>query len=164
MEFEVCQVLTWFIWTPENSTQALNIQATLAVYEPVGTLNELSAARDVAIAEVSQFDWANTGLQTGALPNLNIFMPDTAPHGLLTGDFALTPAPAGFNFLFLKTCGLQIADVFGQSMSEGMCAAINWMLVTGILNWLQYFFDLAVWIAFFRYMWHTVTTTIPQSL
>ncbi len=164
MEFEVCQVLTWFVWTGENSQQVLNIQATLSVYEPIGTLNELADARDTVADEVNDFDWANTGLQSGELPNLNIFIPSTTPNGLLTGSFTLGAGPNATNFYFLRTCGLDIADVFGQAMSQGMCAAINWLLVTGILNWVQYFFDLAVWIAFMRYAWYTVTQVVPTML
>jgi hypothetical protein len=163
MEYEVCTVLTWTLWNDENSNQMLNIQATLQVYEPLGTLNELSAARDTLQGEINQYDWANTGLQSGELPDLSILVPDTTPDGLLTGNFDLTPDPSS-DFAFQRTCGLQIANVFGDAMSQGMCAAINWMMVTGILNWVQYFFDLAIWIAFIRYGWYVVTTVIPTIL
>ncbi|MEP7356450.1 MAG: hypothetical protein ABI847_04375, partial [Anaerolineales bacterium] len=163
MEFEVCQVLKWTLWNDENSTQMLNIQATLQVYEPMGTLNELSDARNTLSDEINQYDWANTGLQSGELPDLSILIPDNTPTGLLTGNFDLTPDP-GSDFAFVRTCGLQIADVFGDAMSQGMCAAINWMIATGILNWVQYLFDLAIWIAFLRYGWWVVTNVIPTML
>ncbi len=163
MEYEVCTVLTWTLWNNENSSQVLNIQATLQSYEPMGTLNELSDARDQVQGEINQFDWANTGLQSGELPDLEIFFPNSTPNGLLTGNFTLTPDPGG-DFAFVTTCGVETANVFGDAMSQGFCAALNWMIVTGILNWAQYLFDVVIWLGFLRYVWNLVTVVIPQIL
>ena len=162
-EYEVCKTLTWFVWTPDNSQQVVDVEASLNNYEPMGTLAEITAARDTLQGEINQFDWANTGLQSGELPDLTIFFPSTTPNGILTGNLVLSPNPND-PLAFVTTCSLSVVTVLGDAMGKGMCASINWMEATGILNWVQYFFDLAIWAAFLRYIWHTLTVTLPQIL
>lgn len=164
VDYEVCRVLTWFVWTPDNSQQMMNMQATLQVYEPLGTLNELESARTVAQQELQQYDWASTGLQgTTGLPDVSILFPHTTPPGLLTGNLQLGPG-APNNFPFVTVCTLSTGQIFGDAMGQGLCATINWLVATGIMGWVQFLFDVAVWVAFARYMWYLVVTQLPQIM
>jgi hypothetical protein len=99
------------------------------------------------------------------LPVIELFFPSVVPRGLLTGNLDLTPGTIqALNVQFVTTCSLKTGDIFGQAMAEGLCAFINWLVSTGIMGWTQYFFDLAVWVAFIRYAWYLVTTKLPQIL
>lgn len=164
VDYEVCRVLTWFVWSPDNTQQMINIQATLEVYEPLGTLNELENARNIAQGEIQQYDWANTGLQgTTGLPDISILFPSTVPSGLLTGNLQLGPgAPNAYPFI--TACTLSTGQIFGDAMGKGLCATVNWLVDTGIMGWVQFLFDVAVWVAFMRYGWYVVVTKLPQIM
>jgi len=165
MDYEVCRILTWFVWTPGNSQQVANLQTGLNSYEPLGTLQELTDARAEVQVQLNQYDWARTGLQQDdtLVVDIGVFFPNHVATGLLAGNLDLTPAP--FDPLtFVTICTLKVGDIFGQAVAEGLCASINWMIAIGLMGWVQFLFDVAVWLAFLRYAWNLVTVTLPTLL
>ncbi len=167
VDYEFCRLMTWFVWSPTNSQQVANLQTDLGQYEPLGTIIEISDARNEIQDQLYLYDWARTGVQTvytdTVIPDISVFFPNHVATGLLAGNIDLTPSPAD-PLQFLTVCSLKVGDIFGQAVAEGLCASINWMIAIGIMGWVQYLFDLVVWIAFLRYSWHTVTVTIPTML
>jgi len=165
MDYEVCRVLTWFVWSPDNSWQVTQLQIGLNSYEPLGTLVELTNARDEVQQQLDKYDWARTGLQEDdtLMPNINVFFPNHSATGLLAGNLNLTPNPTD-PMAFLTICSLQVGDIFGDAVAKGLCASINWMIAIGIMGWVQFLFDVVVWLAFIRYAWYLVTVTLPAIL
>jgi hypothetical protein len=161
-DYEVCRTLTWFLWTPDNTQQIISIQQQLTDYEPIGTLAEINVARDTLQAMINQYDWTHTGIETGLNTDMQVFFPSSVPNGLLSGNLNL--APGNDTFQFVTTCSIQLTNSFGDAMAKGFCASINWLQVTGILGWMQFFFDVVVWVAFIRYAWHFITNIVPNLL
>lgn len=168
VDYEFCRLMTWFVWSPTNSQQVSALQTDLGQYEPLGTLLEISNARNEIQDQLYAYDWARTGVQqayteTTLIPDIGVFFPNHVATGLLAGNLDLTPNPID-PLRFLTICSLKVGDIFGQAVAEGLCASINWMIAIGIMGWVQYLFDVVVWFAFIRYGWHTVTVTIPTML
>jgi hypothetical protein len=165
IDYEVCRVQVWVLWAPENNAQVVEIQTLFEGYEPFGTLEEIGAARD-AIVEVSDaYDWAQTGIVDGQNPDFTALFPDDVPTGLLSsGVIELRPGIGPNTGEWVTTCSLHMVNVFGQLVSQGACASINWLRAEGILGWVQFFFDVVVWLAFLRYAWYILITVIPQTL
>ncbi len=159
--------MTWFVWSPTNSQQVANLQVSLGQYEPLGTLIEISDARNEVQDQLYAYDWARTGVQTvytdTVIPDIGVFFPNHVATGLLAGNLVLTPNPSD-PLRFLTICTLKVGDIFGQAVAQGLCASINWMVAIGIMGWVQYLFDLVVWAAFIRYAWYLVTVTLPGIL
>jgi len=167
IDYEFCRLMTWFVWSPDNSQQVADLQINLGKYEPLGTLIEISDARNELQDQLYAYDWARTGVQQvytdTLIPDIGVFFPNHVATGLLAGQVSLSPNPLS-PFAFVTVCTLKVGDIFGQAVAQGLCASINWLIAIGIMGWVQYLFDVVVWIAFIRYGWYTVTTTLPTML
>lgn len=160
IDYEVCRVLTWFAWSPDNTQQVLSFQANLADYEPFGTASEILQAKDELSIQIGELDWAATGLrQDDPVPLVAVFFPSTVTPGLLTGQLLLTPGQPG-SIPFVTICTLRVGDIFGDAIAKGVCAVINWTSDIGLMGWLQFLFDIVVWVAFMRYSWKLITVVL----
>ena len=156
VDFEVCRALRFFSWSPANDAQVAGMSSALQGVEPYGTLLEgyesLNALRDTWNA----YDWINTGYEGKyqyTRPSLESI---TLPA--LDGDFSFTPS-AEFDAQVAEEvafCKDRTTTVFGQRVAEGMCIAWTYYYITGLVAWIQFFWDLAVLLLLIRYLYRSL--------
>jgi len=115
--------------------------------EPFGTIIQAGGAmRDVQIL-ISTVDWGTTGAScSNEAPNPLIFL-QTA-RGLLLGDLQFA---AGTNVL-VDTGTLLIEPIVGPLMARGLLMALNFLCITGLLQWFQWFTNAVLTIILFFYL------------
>lgn len=150
IDYEVCRVLTWFAWSPDNTDQWIAIQQSVYGIFPFGLLGEI---RDVIILVwdwITQLPWCETGFcQDQPLAPLNI-----EATGLLTGDFSLLPGTPYYS----DSCDLMLAPLVGPGIQRGACFCVNVLCALGILPWFQFLFNAFAAFALLMYVQRTWMT------
>jgi len=150
-EYGTCFVLTWFVWTPDNTRQLLNYQTALSNREPFGTLTEIGDTLTLLRDFSDGINWDNTGLACARQPVVADWIVADA-QGLLNGEFEIEPGPA-----IASTCPLNGADaIMGTRISSGVCYATNLLCYYGIMQSLQLFVNggfLLLGLAYIRVAW-----------
>lgn len=150
IDYEVCQILTWFVWTPENSAQLSAVIDTSCQHEPFGTLCEFMLAADGMRADWQSLEWDGSGL-TCALEDENPFMAVREAYGILRGQFSFDSPPD-----YDHACGVTIGWLIGENIERGTCYAINLLCAHGLVQWMQYLMDaflIAAWVMYFQAAW-----------
>lgn len=134
LDYEVCRILSWFAWSPVNTTQVQTWQVEATYYEPGGMIDELVQSGNLALDIWNAFNWEDTGVcndQTFTLGS--IFVP---AHNILLGQIEFEPGEP-----FELNCLIPLRPFLGDGIADGVCGAIGILCQHGIMIWLQFAFD-----------------------
>jgi hypothetical protein len=154
VDFEVCRVFRWFSWSEENDKQVAAMAEDMQSVEPFGTISE-GYESVMTIREVwNSFDWINTGYEgkyNVGLPNLeSITLPALDGSTFSFEPDAAWNARAAEEISFCKE---RTNTAVGQRVAEGMCIVWSYYYMTGVVQWIQFFWDLAALVLLVRYFY-----------
>lgn len=145
IDYEVCVVLTWFVWTPANTDEISTWSESFNDYEPFGTIDEISDGliymRDT---------WQEAGWDgTGAACEVDAADLTNDASGILTGEFEIGPTKTE---PYSPACELSIASFLGDALSSGMCFGVNILCQNGMLPWIQLVTNAGLVFLFINYL------------
>jgi hypothetical protein len=153
VDYARCDIITFMSWSESNTEELQNYSDLMSQYEPFGTFTEVADAIEAGTSLFNSYDWVNTGYAsqyTVARPNII-----SLAQGALGGTTSFTPDSA-FMTLYnteWNYCSLQMVSIFSSNVANGVCVVWTFLQVTGIREWIQFFFDFASWALFFRFAW-----------
>lgn len=156
VDYARCDIITFISWSPVNTQQLQYIDQRFSTYEPWGTMSEIVQAGQAFQGLWQSYNWVATGYQAPtsvARPNIV-----TLSQAALSGNFSFTADPvfgAAFSLEY-EFCRVRMVSLFSTNVGRGMCTAWTLLHLTGVLEWIQFFWDLAAWALFFRYAWKFV--------
>lgn len=149
LDYEVCRILSWFAWSPVNTTQVITWQVEATIYEPGGMIDELVQSLNVARAIWSAVDWEDTGACNSETLDLgSVFIP---AQGILQGNFTIGPGEP-----IELDCLTPLRPFLGDGIADGVCGAISILCQRGIMVWVQFAFDgglVALFIVYLQRAW-----------
>lgn len=151
MEYEKCQILSFWVMSPNAVSTSVAIPTMFAGKEPFGTLGEVRDTEKGISDLVNQYDWENTGLPgTRDKPNLDQFINEPGADSPLNGGkFDFSKHYENPNM----TCDTKMSRMFGSGMGKGMCWLFNLLRQLGIMAWLQVIVDIGAVAFLLVYLW-----------
>lgn len=152
VDYTRCEVLKYFAWAPQNTEQLQELGEQVQEREPFGSVGEVVESVEAVQFIISEYDWTNTGY-TGVFdwPRRDAI---ALARGFLSGAVSFTASP-GVQALIhaeINFCKARLTTIFSNNVVNGVCIVWAWSHYWGITAWTQWFFDLAVWIAFIRFV------------
>ncbi len=151
IDYEVCRVLTWFAWSPDNTDQLMSIEDTASDAYPLGILTEVGDTMGVFGSWLTSQPWCQTGFcQDQPLAPLNL-----EASGILNGDWDFADGAGTYS----DQCTLLMAPLLGPYIQSGMCFCVNIACALGVLPWFQLLFNIALVVIFLIYVGRTWLTS-----
>ena len=149
VDYTRCEVIRFFTWQPENNDQLTEMEARFDGLEPFGSAAEVAEAFETLNLLVLQYDFDETGnlFDDGNATALDVF---AAANGGFTLNWNSDNAiMAG---LMQAQCETRLSTVYSAYIGAGLCIVWAYLYTWGILQWCQFFFDLACYWFFIRYV------------
>lgn len=147
IDYEVCVVLTWFVWTPANTDEITSWQDAFNEHEPFGTINEIGEGLTYMRDSWQAAGWDDTGA-AGAACTADAADLTNDASGILSGDFAFDTEVTPYS----PTCELSIASFLGDALASGMCFGVNVLCQNGMLPWIQLVTNAGLVMLFINYL------------
>lgn len=163
ISYWICQIQYYFALCPSHIDAVLSIRTLLNNYEPFGTINELYTLIQITVDEINSYTWTSPdepvstlsgdsggGDQHGWIPRLDPNSPwmggpvEFNPNALETGG-GDSPYDWG-------ACSNTLASMAGPYLSYGICAMLNITRVLGVMENIQYIWDLGLIVALLFYI------------
>lgn len=147
IDYNRCQALSWLSWSNENTQQIESWFDMANEREPFGTINEFIDAGKQLQGLVNSIDWGETGLPCSRTTPDPVVMMRQA-YGILTGAFEFVEGDS----IASGSCDLPVKFVVGEAIGTGMCFSVNLLCSFGILQWMQYLFNVCLLILLVFYV------------
>lgn len=135
IDYEVCRVLTWFAWSPDNTAQMQGLTQMCEDRYPCGLMLEVREVFDVFIAWAQSIPCAGGFCGDEPLTEFNI-----TARGILLGEFDFSDAGPSYG----TECDLLLAPIVGPAIQTGACFCLNVMCALGILPWTQLIWNIVM--------------------
>ena len=154
VDYSRCEIIKFFSWSEVNTQQLIVAGAYANTLEPFGTFHEFYQATDAFLGLWESYNWINTGFTgVGTYTRPDIV---TVARRALSGDIDLDINSTNNSAFYaaytqeILFCQLKFEDIFSTRVSEGVCVIWSLLFMTGIQQWIQFFFDLACYALLFR--------------
>jgi hypothetical protein len=135
IDYEVCRVLTWFAWSPDNTAQMQGLTQMCEDRYPCGLMLEVREVFDVFIGWAQSIPCAGGFCGDEPLTEFNI-----TARGILLGEFDFSDAGPSYG----TECDLLLAPIVGPAIQTGACFCLNVMCALGILPWTQLIWNIVM--------------------
>ncbi len=135
VEYEKCQTLSFFTWSPNAQSTMEAIPTMFAGSEPFGTMGELGETRNQVEALVNTYDWSSV---SAGDPSIDDFLYPGANSPYNGGLFNLDGPPSTYS----QVCDTELSRAVGPLLAKPICWLFDLLRTIGILPWLNLFLNI----------------------